>query len=107
MVCTGAVSMTVPFPANSGRGELEVRDDCATLFGSDFQSDTADVTVHRQPNCSYAGIVGGEQGGIPMQLEFTMVVVDEETITGTIYNQMTQQGATCITTRPFEMRFEP
>ena len=105
MVCTGALSMTVPIPASSGQGHLEVRDDCNTLFGTDFQSDTADVTVHRQPNCVYTGVVGGEQGGIPMQLEFTMVVQDEKYITGGIYNQTTQQGATCVTTRPFAMRF--
>jgi hypothetical protein len=105
MVCTGAISLTVPFPANNGQGELQIRDDCETLFGTDFQADTADVTLRRQPNCVYTGVVGGEQGGMPMQLEFTMVVENEEYIAGSIYNQITQQGATCTTTRPFEMRF--
>ena len=105
MVCTGTASLTVPFPANNGQGELQIRDNCETLFGTDFQADTADVTVRRQPDCAYAGVVGGEQGGMPMQLEFTMVVENEEFITGRIYNQITQQGTTCTTTRPFEMRF--
>ena len=93
MVCTGAVSLTVPFPANNGQGELQIRDDCETLFGTDFQADTADVTVHRQPNCVYTGVVGGEQGGIPMQLEFTMVVENEDFITLRELSDETIEGA--------------
>ena len=105
MVCTGAISLTVPFPAHSSQGELQISDDCKTIFGTDFQSDTADVSLSRQPDCGYAGVVGGEQGGIPMQLHFTMQVETEESLTGLIYNQITQQGATCTTTRPFTMQF--
>jgi hypothetical protein len=105
MVCTGSFNMSVPFPANNSQGALEISDDCETIFGTDFQSDTADVTLHRQPDCTYAGVVGGEQDGIPMQLEFTMAVENEKFLTGKIYSQVTQQGATCTINRPFEMRF--
>jgi len=105
MVCTGAVSLTVPFPANSAQGELQISDDCETIFGTDFQGDTADITLHRQPSCAYQGVVGAEQEGIPMELEFSVAVETEEFLTGSIYSQISQQGMTCITNRPFEMRF--
>jgi len=92
--------------ASTDTGTLEMRDGCQTIFATDFSEETADITMHRVAGCGYEGVVGGEEGGIPMQIHFTWDVQNEEFITGILYSQVNEQGAICTVSRGFELRFE-
>ena len=107
MTCTGALNMAFPLlAASTDTGTLEMRDGCQTIFATDFSEETADTTMHRVAGCGYEGVVGGEEGGIPMQIHFTWDVQNEEFITGILYSQVNEQGAICTVSRGFELRFE-
>ena len=107
MACVGPFPMAMPLTPSSSSGMLEVRDDCATLVGSGFSEDEATVVMHRVEGCGYQGSVGGSQDGIPMTINFTWEVHDEEFITGDLKSTFSQQGMTCNMHRNFELRFSP
>ncbi|MDX1421086.1 MAG: hypothetical protein R3181_14060 [Rubricoccaceae bacterium] len=106
MACTGAVSMTLPLAPASGTGTLDIRDGCATVYAEDLGEGTAPITMRRSPDCRYRGTVGGEEGGIPMEIHFTWDIQDPEHITGNLESTVSEQGMTCTMARTFELRYQ-
>lgn len=54
----------------------------------------------------YTGSVGGSQDGIPMTIEFTWQLNNNEWIVGELSSEVIQQGMTCNMSRPYELKFE-
>lgn len=102
MVCTGAINMTVPLPANSQSGTLEVSNGCQSLTATRFSDEYADVTMNRVLGCGYEGTAQGT----PMEILFKYDVQNEEFIKGSLRSEFIEQGATCTMSREFELRFE-
>jgi hypothetical protein len=49
--------------------------------------------------------VGGEEGGIPMTIDFTLTVESPEHLTGALSSEVSQQGTTCRMNRTYELDF--
>lgn len=105
MVCTGAMSMTVPLGPSAQKGTLEVRDGCSTLVAEGLSEDDATIVMRAASDCSFEGSVGGSQDGIPMTIHFTWQVPDSEKITGDLHSQVSKQGMTCNMSRTYEMKY--
>lgn len=105
MACSGTFSMTTPLKQHSTTGTIEPRDDCATLIAEGMSQDEATITFRRTPQCEYRGAVGGSSGPFPMTINFTLVVENEERLTGGLSSTMSQQGTTCEMNRTYELDF--
>lgn len=105
MVCTGAMTMSVPLQPSTGSGTLETRDGCATVVAKGVAEDEATLEMHATDGCAYRGSVGGSQDGIPMTIEFTWNVADDERVTGNLKSSVSQRGMTCNMSRTYELRF--
>ncbi len=105
MACTGSFTFAHPLPPVTVNGTIRASDECATLVAEGMSADEATITFRRNPNCSYKGTVGGEQGGIPMEIHFTLDVVNQERMTGALSSTVNEQGATCNMNRTYEMDF--
>lgn len=105
MVCGTMINM--PLKASQEDGMLEISDCGWTVRGTGMTDDTAPLTMHAVDATSgrYTGSVGGEQDGIPMMIDFNWQLNSEESIDGDLRSEVTQQGMTCIMTRPFELRY--
>jgi hypothetical protein len=102
MVCTGIANLTIPLMGSTQTGDLGVYDGCRTLHYTNFDDEYADVAMQRVPGeCGYEG----EAHGLPMESSFTFDVQTEEFLIGSLRMEMAEQGATCIMTRDFEVRF--
>ncbi len=103
MVCTGTFNSTLPLGGNTQTGaDLGVYDGCRTIQYTNFDEEYADVVMQRVPGeCGYEG----EAQGIPMESSFNFDVQNEEFLIGSLRLTVAQQGATCIMTRDFEVRF--
>lgn len=106
MVCTGAMNMTLPLAASSGTGTMEIQEDCSTVVARGMSEDEATMIMRVTDDCRYMGTVGGSQDGIPMTIEFTWYVQDEESITGDLKSTVAQQGMTCNMSRGYELSFD-
>jgi len=105
MVCTGAMSMTLPLAADRSKGTLEVNSRCDTIVGRGMSADEADVTMILQPDCSWKGEFGGQQDGLPTTINFHWNVESATRITGKLDSTIAQQGMTCRVARTFELDF--
>jgi len=105
MACTGSFAMTVPLKASRGKGTLEIQDDCETIVAAGLSDDEATIVMHRQPDCSYKGSVGGAYDDIPMVIEFTWVVPTSQRITGELHSTVSERGMTCNMSRDYELSF--
>lgn len=106
MACTGAMSMTMPLMPSTGLGTLSANEDCSRVLADGMSDDEADLEMALQPDCSWLGTVGGEEGGIPMVITFRWTVENDERITGDLESTVEQQGMTCRMTRTYELDFE-
>lgn len=106
MVCTGAMSMTLPLAADRSKGTLEVNNLCDTIVGRGMSADEADVTMILQPDCSWKGEFGGQQDGLPTTINFHWNVESATRITGNLDSTISQQGMTCRMARTFQLDFE-
>lgn len=106
MACTGAFSLTTPLKASTTRGTIKAQDECSTLIAEGMTDDEATITFRRTPECDYKGSVGGQQGPIPMTINFTLEVENDERMTGKLTSTVSQQGATCNMNRTYEMDFQ-
>jgi len=86
---------------------LEIKDCGWTVVGTGMAEGTAPLTMRAVDAGSgrYTGAVGGEQDGIPMMINFSWQLNSAESINGDLRSEVTQQGMTCIMSRPFEMRY--
>lgn len=105
MVCTGAVSMTMPLAPSRSRGTLEIRDGCETIIASGMSEDEETIVMHLQDDCGYRGSVGGAYERIPMVIDFSWTVVDSETITGDLHSEVSEQGMTCNMNRTYQLEY--
>lgn len=105
MVCTGVMSMTMPLAPGTGKGTIEIGDNCETLIASGLSEDEADITMHRTEDCGFKGSVGGERDGIPMVIDFTWQVPDTTHITGDLHSVVSQSGMNCVMSRNYEMNY--
>lgn len=105
MVCGSMINM--PLKPSRETGILEVQDCGWTVVGTGLAEDTAPLTMHAVEGAPgrYSGSVGGVQDGIPMTIHFTWQLQSEESITGDLESEVSQQGVTCRMTRPFELRY--
>lgn len=103
MVCTGQFPMAMPLAPAKTVGTIIAQDNCATLFAEGMTDDEAPITFRRTPQCEYRGSVGGEKGGIPMVINFTLVVEDEDRLTGALSSAVSQKGVTCKMDRTYEL----
>ena len=106
MICTGAMSMTMPLAASRSHGTLDVNAGCDTIVGKGMSDEEAVVTMRLQSDCSWKGAFGAEQDGMPTTINFRWNVESEEHIEGTLDSSITQQGMTCKMARTFELDFE-
>lgn len=104
MVCTGAVSMTVPLKPSTGKGNIQVRDGCSTLIAEGLSDDEATIVMRASSACGFEGSVGGSQDGIPMTIHFTWQVPDSGKITGDLRSLVSQPGMTCKMSRTYELQ---
>ena len=105
MACTGAMSMTLPLKASTQQGTLDARSGCATVHAAGMSEDEAEIDMHVQSDCSYAGTVGGERDGIPMAIHFRWNVENPKRITGDLKSTVAQSGVTCRMSRTYELDF--
>jgi len=105
MVCTGAMSMTVPLKPSTQKGTIKVRDGCSTLVAEGLSEDEATIVMSASSGCGYEGSVGGSQDGIPMTIHFTWDVPNSEKITGDLRSEVSQQGMTCNMARTYELKY--
>lgn len=105
MVCTGAVTMTMPLTPSKGAGTFKIEDECNTIIASGLSEDEASLVMHRNSSCGYQGTVGGSQEGIPMTIEFNWSVLSEKEIAGSLHSLVSQQGMTCNMSRDFDLDF--
>ena len=94
--------MTLPLPASSQTGTLEVTDGCQSLVATKFSDEYADITLTRVPGCGFEG----SAQGTPMEILFTYEVQNEEIIKGSLNSVSQQQGTTCTMSRDFEVHFQ-
>jgi len=107
MTCTGAMSMSMPLAPSRQVGTLTPDAACRTLRAEGLTDDDADIDMRLQPDCSWAGSVGGSQGPIPMQIDFRWTVSDGgRRIVGRLSSDMVQQGMTCRARREFSLDFD-
>ena len=106
MTCTGAFSLVAPLAPNTRRPTIELRDDCSTLIAGGMSDDGATLTFQRTSQCGYKGSVGGEQDGIPMTINLTLDVANNERMTGVSTSTFSRQGMTCDMRRTYELDFE-
>lgn len=105
MACTGAVSLTTPLAPATTNGTIQASDDCSTLYAEGMSDDEAPITFRRTSGCGYKGTVGGQQGGIPMEIHFTLSVENDERLTGALTSTVARQGMTCNMNRTYELDF--
>ena len=105
MVCSGSFNMTVPLTPNQGTGTLKIEEGCEKIVASGLSEDEATLVMRRNESCGYVGTVGGSQDGIPMNIEFTWSVLSERKIAGSLHSAVSQQGATCVMDRDYELDF--
>lgn len=105
MACTGAVSLTTPLAPATTTGTIRAGDSCSTLYAEGMTDDEAPITYRRTGGCGYKGTVGGKQGGIPMEIHFTLDVENEEKLTGKLTSTVIRQGMTCNMNRNYELDF--
>jgi len=105
MVCTGAMSMTLPLAPSSGAGTLKIEDDCATIVAAGLSEGEGTMTMRRNASCGYEGSFGGSHEGLPMTIDFVWTLASDDEIAGSLHSEVSQQGMTCIMTRDFEMNF--
>ncbi|TDR23484.1 prealbumin-like fold domain-containing protein [Marinicella litoralis] len=103
MVCTGVMSMTVPLAPSRDTGVIEKSNSCRTLTASGLSEDEATIEFNRTANCNYIGTVGGSHEGIPMEIDFTLNVADESSMSGKLHSVVSQQGMTCTMSRNYTM----
>lgn len=103
MACSGTFSMTLPLTPGGGEGTLEIRDGCSTIVASGMSDDEATIVMHANASCGFEGSVGGEEGGIPMTINYTWVVESEERITGDLSSTVSEAGMTCNMSRTYEL----
>lgn len=103
MVCGSIINM--PLMPSQESGIIEIRDCGWTVIGTGMAADTAPLTMRAVDASSgrYTGSVGGAQDGIPMTIEFGWTLNSDESIVGDLKSQVSQQGMTCIMSRPFEL----
>ncbi len=105
MACTGSFSFAHPLPPVTVNGTITPNEDCSTLYAEGMSADEASITFRRTASCGYKGTIGGQQGGIPMEIHFTLDVVNEERMTGALTSTVNERGATCNMNRTYEMDF--
>ena len=105
MACSGTFAMTLPLKPVVTNGTIETRDDCATLIAEGMSGDEATIRFRRDPDCGYRGSVGGEEGGIPMTINFSVSVENDERLTGGLKSSVTTKGTTCNMSRTYELDF--
>ena len=104
MVCG---PMTMPLQPSSEAGTLTVRDCGWTIFAEGMSDDTADLTLTAVDGDSglYQGTVGGEQDGIPMNIDFEFQLHSTTAISGNLHSSFSTQGISCTMTRPFRLEY--
>lgn len=105
MVCTGAVSMTMPLKASTTRGTLEVLDGCSTIVASGMSEDEATLRMSAIAGCGFQGILREKRDGIPMTISFTWTVRDDERITGDLRSSVSEKGMNCEMSRDYALEF--
>ena len=106
MVCSGVMSMTMPLEAVRSTGMLDISSGCDTVVAKGLSEDEKDLTMVLQPDCSWEGVVGGQQDGLPTTINFHWNVEDETHIAGSLDSTYSLQGVTCRMARTFELDFE-
>jgi len=107
MACAGPLLLTIPLTPSRQTGMLTPNAGCSTVLAQGMTDEDADIEMHRQADCSWAGSVGGAQGPIPMQIDFRWTVGDDgRSIRGDLSSEMVQQGTTCRAAREFSLEFE-
>ena len=105
MACTGSFNFTHALKAGTTTGTIEIRDNCDVLVAKGMSDDEATITYRRTSSCDYAGSVGQEQFGVPLTINFTLAVENEEQMSGDLKSTVSTQGATCNMFRTYEMEF--
>ncbi len=105
MVCGTMINM--PLAPSTESGILEIKDCGWTVVGTGMADGTVPLTMRAVDKSSgrYTGTVGGAQGGIPMNIEFTWRLNSDKWIVGQLKSQVTRQGMTCNMSRPFELKY--
>lgn len=106
MVCTGAVSMTMPLTPSQATGTLGINEDCTRILAEGMSENEADLEMFLQPDCSWAGSVGGDYDGIPMTIDFRWTVENERRITGDLSSTVPNPQMTCRMVRTFSLDHE-
>ncbi len=106
MACSGTFSIYRKLKPNTDSSTIKTQDDCGTIVAEGMSGTDAALTVRRIPRCAYKGTVGGGQDGIPMNIDFTVRVVNATRMTGVLTSKVTEQGTTCNMTRSFELDYD-
>lgn len=107
MNCTGPVNLKRKLNEVVDKGTIWILDeDCSSLFGEAGNKNDEDILLHRQADCSYSGVVNGEEDGVSMVIDIHWEMQDAGFIKGEMHSEPSLQGMMCEYYRPYELTFE-
>lgn len=107
MNCTGPVNLKRKLKEVKDKGTIWVLDEnCTSLFGEAGNKNNEDILLHRQEDCSYSGVINGEEDGVSMVIDISWEVQDEGFIVGQMHSEPSLQGMMCEYHRPYELGFD-
>lgn len=108
MECSGAFSISRKLKPVKDNGVIFVmEEDCSRVFGDSMTKKEEDTLMIRDDDCTFRGVIEGEEEGVSMVIDLTWVVEDPESIKGEMSADDAQMGVmTCDLYRPYELTYD-
>lgn len=107
MNCTGPMNIKRTLEEVKDEGTIWILDeDCESIFSEASRKKDEDILMERGEDCTFKGVVNGEEDGMKMVIDFIWTTADEEIIKGEMHSNPSLQGMMCEYWRPYEITFD-